>query len=537
MGETRVDLVHLLEDLRDAYVDPIEETILSEAIANSLDSRASRIALDLDVTAGSITICDNGTGMGRAELRRYHDLARSSKERGEGIGFAGVGIKLGLLISTQVWTETLRGGDVPIATEWRLASKNRAPWQFREAFGAVEDRGTAVRLFVKNPLSPLLDRGFVVAAVRRHFEALFEPHLYAAFSARYPDGVTFQCNGEVLDLGPRRDASLIEVRLPRKKKAAGIGLMWRSPVPLALDGQGIAISTFGKVIKRGWDWLGVQPPSFDRVAGLIELPALAESLTLNKGDFVRSGVRGALYLMCRKAMQEAVTTQLQAWGEDTTAGDDAARRKAARPFERDLAGVLEDLSGAYPALASLVEHRGVATGKKLKTVELRQSERGLLFDEADARDAAAHGERATREAEAADVTAHQAADVAPISPSASDSPTEPLHSPKPEVEVEQAARQPVSVRKPGRYGLSLSFESRPDDESMGRLIDNTVVVNIAHPAYQRAERTRADGYHLALCAAMSLAKLTVEPKDYDAFVTDFLRVWGSVAAARSRKRG
>ena len=71
---------------------------------------------------------------------------------------------------------------------------------------------------------------------------------------------------------------------------------------------------------------------------------------------------------------------------------------------------------------------------------------------------------------------------------------------------------------------------------MGRLIDNTVVVNIAHPAYQRAERMRADGYHLALCAAMSLAKLTVEPKDYDAFVTDFLRVWGGVAATRSRKR-
>ena len=38
MGETRVDLQHLLEDLRDANTGPLEETILTEVIANALDS-------------------------------------------------------------------------------------------------------------------------------------------------------------------------------------------------------------------------------------------------------------------------------------------------------------------------------------------------------------------------------------------------------------------------------------------------------------------------------------------------------------------
>jgi len=164
MGETRVDLVHLLEDLRDAYIDAVEETILSEAIANSLDSRASRIAMDLDPGATSITIRDNGTGMSRAELRRYHDLARSSKERGEGIGFAGVGIKLGLLISSEVWTESARSGHSAIATQWKLASKHKAPWRFCEPFGGTHGRGTAIRLFLKNPLSTV---ACVRAASRR----------------------------------------------------------------------------------------------------------------------------------------------------------------------------------------------------------------------------------------------------------------------------------------------------------------------------------------------------------------------------------
>ncbi len=41
MGETRVDLLHLLEDLRDAYPGAIEETILTETVANSLESGAT----------------------------------------------------------------------------------------------------------------------------------------------------------------------------------------------------------------------------------------------------------------------------------------------------------------------------------------------------------------------------------------------------------------------------------------------------------------------------------------------------------------
>ena len=45
MGQTRVDLLHLLEDLRDAYPGSLEETILTEIVANSLDSGARRIWL------------------------------------------------------------------------------------------------------------------------------------------------------------------------------------------------------------------------------------------------------------------------------------------------------------------------------------------------------------------------------------------------------------------------------------------------------------------------------------------------------------
>ena len=85
MGETRVDLQHLLEDLADAYPGDLDETILTEIVANSLDSGATSIAFTIDPVASTLTAIDNGSGMRRSDLRRFHDIAATSKSRGDGV--------------------------------------------------------------------------------------------------------------------------------------------------------------------------------------------------------------------------------------------------------------------------------------------------------------------------------------------------------------------------------------------------------------------------------------------------------------------
>ena len=85
------------------------------------------------------------------------------------------------------------------------------------------------------------------------------------------------------------------------------------------------------------------------------MPALAECLTLNKADFIRTGPRGATYLSYRKAIQEVVSRQLGEWGAERDVAD--TRRRAARPVERDLERVLMDLADDFPLLSSLVERR------------------------------------------------------------------------------------------------------------------------------------------------------------------------------------
>jgi len=47
VGQTRINLRHLREDIRDAYPFPVHEAVITELVANALDSNAGRIRIDL----------------------------------------------------------------------------------------------------------------------------------------------------------------------------------------------------------------------------------------------------------------------------------------------------------------------------------------------------------------------------------------------------------------------------------------------------------------------------------------------------------
>lgn len=548
MGETRVDLHHLLEDLRDAYTGSLEETILTEITANALDSGATRLSFLPNAADATLTVVDDGRGMKRRDLARYHDVAASTKSRGEGIGFAGVGIKLGLLVANEVITETRRGA-THVATTWRLATRYRAPWKWIQPPGMTGPRGTAVRLRLSNPLSPLLDVGYLEEAIRTHFAPLLDPVFDDLLRRHYPGKVFIDVDGQpIAPAKPLiRDRVTIPIRMGRKRLPSAIAIVQRHDHPLPEDQQGIAISTFGKVIRRGWDWIGLSPASAWRVTGIVEAPELAACLTLSKNDFVRSGQRGAAYLAYRKAIQEVVSRQLNTWGDS---------REGERPrtlrLERDLERVLEDLADDFPLLRSLVEHR--PGGQKRLPLPGRGDERvpGPLFASAGLEVSVgsdAIGERPGAETEPRE-NGEPPAEAVPSPESGTGAPTsprddEPSRDPSEnagESETEAAIGAIGTVpgrRRPARYGLLVQFESRPDDAELGRLVDSTIWINDAHPAYARAAASRSSGYHIALTVALALAPLAVDPSEEHGFVTQFLAHWGGAgkgSAGRQRRR-
>src|SRR5262245_1282272 len=307
--------------------------------------------------------------MQRRELARYHDVATSTKRRGEGIGFAGVGIKLGLLVSREVMTETRRGA-THVATRWHLASRHRAPWKWTPPLGLATTRGTGVRLTLTNQLSPLLDAGYLEETLRRHFEPLLDATFRDVLRRHYPHGVAFEVAGRDVaqSSAPDGERVPIAIRIGRRRTPSVVGFIERRAAVPA-DREGVAISTFGKVIKRGWEWLGLAPAVHGRVSGMLEAPDLAACLTLSKNDFIRSGARGAAYLAYRKAVQEAVSRQLSEWGDRQ--GEEARPRMVS--LERDLERVLEDLADDFPLLRALVDRR--AGGQKRLPMPGRGDER------------------------------------------------------------------------------------------------------------------------------------------------------------------
>ena len=519
MGETRVDLLHLLEDLRDAYPGSAEETSVTEAVANALDSGATVIQLRADVAGGTLTVLDNGTGMHRRELARYHDLAASTKTRGHGIGFAGVGIKLGLLLAREVRTETRRGS-THVSTSWGLATRLRAPWRWIPPDGLLTGPGTAVTMVLQDPLSPLLEPGFLELTLRRHFSPLFLLGLGEVLRPHYPTGVSLVVNGVPLgnDQPPLGELAPIALRLARKRKPSASGWIVLTPTPLDDESQGIAISTLGKVIKRGWDWLGLRPSHSDQLTGLIEVPALAECLTLNKADFIRTGPRGALYLAYRKTIQEALAPHLARWG--TAPGTPTEpRRPAARPVDRDVQRILAELAGRFPLLLALVERRpggqrrlplgGPADGSPLGP-ELDG------FPEPVEPPLGLEGPPSPPEAESAPAERPpEAPDPPPAAPPAG------------------AAAGP---KRAIRLGLRIDFEPAGAGAEIARLVDTVVMVNSDHPACRRAVVSRSEGYHLAVAVALALAPLVAETATERDFLTRFLAEWGDAADHRPNRR-
>lgn len=484
MGETRVDIHHLLEDLRDAYTGSLEETILTEVVANALDSGATRIRLSTNPAEATLTIVDDGRGMQRRELARYHDIAASTKQRGEGIGFAGVGIKLGLLASREVITETRRGS-THVATRWHLASRHRAPWKWIPPLDLTTTRGTAVRMLVTNQLSPLLDSGYVEETIRRHFEPLFDPVFRDVLRRYYSDGVAFTIDGRDLAVLPTAafERVPVAIRLGRRRTPSALGFIERDE-SIATEREGIAISTFGKVIKRGWDWLGIAPAGQTRISGLIEASDLAACLTLSKNDFIRSGSRGATYLAYRKAIQEVISRQLAEWGDRRDGG---SKPRLVR-LERDLERVLEDLSDDYPLLRSLVDRR--AGGQKRLPMPGRGGERVLapLF----ANVPVGHANVGAGPQPSTSVLRERPPEPASIPPNEPGSMEREPRRDIPPVEREEThghgtaapAAGPETVsgrRRQARYGLLVQFESRPGDPELGRLVDSTIWINDAHP--------------------------------------------------------
>ncbi len=504
MGQTRVNLRHLLEDLRDGYPYPIHEAVLTELVANALDSGASRVAIRIGFDPPRLDFVDNGTGMSSRELETYHDIASTSKQRGRGIGFAGVGAKLSLLISREVVTETQKG-EFHGATRWWLAAPTHAPWQETPPPGLLFSSGTAVRLELAKLDSPLLDGREVGRLLERHFEPLFDPELARFLFLYYPGGVSFEVDGQKLELAPPADAEPAQSEVPgSRRRPLGMVRLWVCPTPLLEEQQGLAVSVLGKVVKRGWEWLGIMPEHRELVTGVVEVPGLVELLTTNKADFLRDAASLQRFYTIRKRVQETVAGLLQNLGE---LPGRRARQHDLRPVEREIDQVLSRILERFPELEPLLERR-----------------RGFETASAVVGEGELHGEVASALAAALEQASLPGLESAAGEEAEASPPASPAS--EPQAEGAELGGEVVPARR-RRPGLRLAWVDEPERAAeISWLEGGTLAVNRAHPAFSRARGPAAERLYLVTAIALALARQLETEHDPLGFVSQLLARWG-----------
>lgn len=448
----KVDVLKVIENFMDMYPYPAPETLVVEAIANCLDAKATNIAIGIVVDKDGNKIFrveDNGKGMTEKEFQdNYHALSVSSKMKGQGIGFAGVGSKLYLAFlasGENIVTETK-------SESFHRASKitiirNEPRWVYIDR-ETLKRTGTIYEVKLRSKDAAFLNRERIGEIIRTHYNAIL--------LGRY-GGITITLDGEKVE--PWKPELAREIVVPhvfkiRKKQFKCY--FWLAKEDLK-QRQGVEIVVFGKKI-RGHQWFEldyiVKPHFRNRITGQILADGLATLLTTNKCD-IRVQAGPALWTSFRKKAYDSLSSWLTNVGavvERPLTELDPGFRKLSRAIEKEINKLLRDpMFSAYNPF-------------------LRRQSQSVLIK-------TATGAVPAEESEGAQKTTGtiggrgvgQGVDVS--------GPEEG----KSLLESKEGKEKGTKARRRVRYGIAISLEDSPDSPKESWLTPQAIVINIGHP--------------------------------------------------------
>ncbi len=494
---SRVNARHLLDDLAAGYTYPIEDAVLVEIIANALDAKSSEISIDLHPERTTLTILDNGSGMGPEQFDAYHDLTQSRKVRGQGIGFAGLGAKLAHLITSRMVTET-RSGGYSAASEWSWKGEDLVWRDIRKK--SLSKDGTKITLTLRPETRGEISLEFLERIVHTHFGALLDPLISQEFiwKAIYPKGVNIYLNGR--RLGPTMVASNFpeenreQVPVPGKgKERLGSAVFVLAKGPLPAHQQGVTISTYGKTIRT--EFWGLYPRQPERITGWFECPELVESLTLDKQDFQNYGKSGETFRRVRREFQKVFGDWLSRIGETRLPEE---KQRAPRQLERETARILRLVPELRNVYRAKIEEVVTAMSGSSGDAPFGEAMVQLLHGLGQSGDGSN-----TLESFIGDQAGLGLSDSSP------------------------QKRKTTRRRRTIRSGPRIERVSAPDRPQMSWIEGDTLAINTAHPLYVSSEKRRFIPYHerFAIFYALSV-EATVEPEQKLDLLAQALTEWG-----------
>jgi len=266
--------------------------------------------------------------------------------------------------------------------------------------------------------------------------------------------------------------------------------------------SGLYISTFGKIIKGGWEWLGIMPKNAQALSGVVEIPALSEILTTNKNDFLSDSASLKKYYKFRKAVQEAVLPILEQLGESREKPR-VAPEKLMKPLSRAISGALNNLLGDFPELEGLV---GAGRSTLLGRKSAPSRELGALSG------------------------SEQPSELAHEDDSGHDQAGRENQTTKPPFGVADSSKKREVRARTSGFTIALADIEDSPKVLLGRIIDNILTINTAHPAWIRAKQRGMEEYHILIVSAAVLSEFLEESKSPQEFLNRFLQSWANAEA-------
>ncbi len=280
-------------DSLDLPEDEEPSLLIIESIANSIDSKAKNIDMQL-LTRGDgvyvFKITNDGEGMNRKVFEEsYHKFSASSRAKGEGIGFAGVGAKLCFYLTpmTRVKTTTI-GPDGPLCSlMWWNDRDKEIKWNYVDQASVDPSDLNKLRTYRKGTIYEVEIDYRTYHHLYNNYEKIARKWYNAILLGLYPGTISFKSK----PIGPEKFD--IEEEAQRTIKVADekfscFFYVLKEDLPEDKEAIiGINFVVFGKYIKTDHlEWGGRIKPSFQkRVYAVIKADSLAKYLNFNKQGF------------------------------------------------------------------------------------------------------------------------------------------------------------------------------------------------------------------------------------------------------------
>lgn len=501
----KIRLLSTLENLLGMYEYASTEVLVLEAVANGIDAGADAISIRLerDTDGDYVEFHNNGRSMSRSDFANYHTVSYSTKQKGEGIGFAGVGAKIFMAAweHAEIVTMSGEGDQILVSRMWRERPRDgedEVVWE-SNLDGATMGDVVGVRIANHRPGTTyrVKIRYEDYTWLKRH---LVERLQFWFNMALVSKRLSLTANGAAVS--PWTPGGSQYRKMPKYQSHSIPCRVWIANDDIPDEWRHITYYVLGKRIKSDMvDWVAeIKPQYAKRVFCMADASALAGYLTTNKENFERNFYTNKMLSRAKRAFYE-------------TLKENGCLRDPVREVD-DSPVVRNELTRRLNVVLNLPELRQF--NPFAKAIRLNQPV-GSKEDE----------------------TTGSALRHVSI-PDSKDTGSESIDGPKEKRDDSPAAQmldgrgESGEVRRRRTGGISIIPVDAPDDDREGWLdpTNGAVVYNTGHAFYKRIKPNRAlDEYNLARVVIASLIKAKNEEIPMDAVATlkhfeDILhRVW------------